>query len=139
MKIKIANQLPNIVIVLTLIVMASCNKNIMHTTAHTMQIGNSNIIHLPVLVDLITESQVVTGSFKGKTVDEQYAKNMAVANALKTSEADALINPVYELTLAKSSIAVEVKGYPAKYSNFRSQKSINDAGSNIKLNFTTPR
>lgn len=94
---------------------------IMSKTAKTKDVRGS-LVHVPVIADLDVKGAKVTGSFTTtlQMPDIENAKAMAVAAALKSSEADILVEPSYSFTKVGTSTTVEVTGYPGTYKNFRS-------------------
>jgi hypothetical protein len=96
----------------------SCTPAVKATTSRTREI-NGSILQVPVLVDLEVSPSKVTGtaSFTNQPVD--YVKGMAVADALKNSNSDVLVEPSYDVETSNMTIKVTVKGYPATYKNFR--------------------
>lgn len=107
-------------------------------TTNTRYVNQHNIIQLPLIVDLEIEDRIVSGSFSGDNVSEAHAKEMAVANALKTSDADVLVEPIYDLTINNNTISASVRGHPGHYKNFRKPKSPDDKGSGVKLRYVKP-
>lgn len=90
-------------------------------TAKTRYISQSSITETTVVTDLIVEDKKVNGSFSGTNVDEESAKSLAVADALKKVNAEVMVEPVFEVEVKDfRDISVQVQGYPARYKNFRS-------------------
>jgi hypothetical protein len=100
------------------ILIVSCTPAVKATTSRTREI-NGSVLQVPVLVDLEVSPTKVTGtaSFTNQPVD--YVKGMAVADALKNSNSDILVEPSYDVQTSNMTIHVTVKGYPATYKNFR--------------------
>jgi len=99
------------------------------TTAKSMDIYGSGVIQHPVVADLIVEDTKVTGtaiSVNNKNMTITDIKNNAISNALKKSNADILIEPVYEIETTGGETRVMVTGFPGKYNGFR-QASVEDA------------
>lgn len=109
--------------VLTLLFLAaaisSCAVVKTHTTK-TSEIYSSGVIQKPVVVDLDVKDTKVTGTATASSSTLiTAAKNDAVYEALKSSNADILIEPKFETVTAKGTTTVTVTGYPATYKNFR--------------------
>ncbi len=87
----------------------------------TIGIGETGVIQTPVLAELEVSATKYTQTIqvkKAKTPDE--AKMMAVAQVLKDTKSDVLVEPQYELTRKGGKTFVTVTSYPALYRNFRS-------------------
>ena len=108
-------------------------------TADTRDINEGSIAHLPLLVDLDVEDRLVLGSFSGNNISEEYAKNMAVANALRTAGADVLVQPFYDITQEDATISVNVKGHPAKYRNFRQPLTTGEKTATTEQRYVKPK
>lgn len=94
------------------------------STSKTMDIYGAGVIHKPVLVDLIVSETKVTGTSSLKEgASFESAKEEAVADALKNSNSDVLVEPVYVTETVGGSIAATVTGFPAVYKNFRQIKA----------------
>jgi hypothetical protein len=100
------------------IAFTSCTPALKSTSSRTREV-NGSILQTPVLADLEVSQTKVTGtaSYSGQPVD--YVKGMAVADALKNSNADELVEPSYDVETVGTQIKVTVKGFPATYKNFR--------------------
>lgn len=87
----------------------------------TMGIGESGVIQTPVLAELEVSPTKLTKTVqvkKAKTPD--LAKMMAVAQVLKDTKSDLLVEPQYEINRKGGKTFVTVTSYPAIYRNFRS-------------------
>lgn len=105
-------------------VLCSCNSEISHisqrkATANIRYVGQYNLMELPQLVDLQIEDRLVSGSFSGNDVKVEDAKSLAVANAIRTADADVLVEPIYDVTISDNTVNASVRGHPAHYKNFR--------------------
>jgi hypothetical protein len=97
----------------------SC-RTIKNTTTKDTDVAGPTVIQKPVIADLDVKEKKVTGTFSGSSsFSMSYAKNMAIADALKASNADVLIEPRFETIKSWRNIEVTVTGYPATYKNFR--------------------
>ncbi len=97
----------------------SC-KTIKSTTVKETDVSGPTVIQKPVIADLDVKEAKVSGSFSGSSsFSVSHAKEMAVADALKSSNSDVLVEPRYEISKSFRKIEVTVTGYPATYKNFR--------------------
>ncbi len=125
-------------------IFSSCSKPLVShvsqrkATANTRYVNQYNIVQLPLIVDLEIEDRIVSGSFSGSNVSAEHAKEMAVANALKTADADVLVEPIYDVTIEDNNVSASVRGHPGHYKNFRKPKNPNDKGSGVKLRYAKP-
>ena len=94
-----------------------------------MDVTHTGIIQRPMLVDLNVVNTAVTGR-ASETIPadtphatisafRQHLERLAVKNAVETANADLLVRPIYTVTHTGNTLTVEVKGYPARYTNFR--------------------
>ena len=83
------------------------------------QISETPILQTPLLVDLDVNETKVTGQFSGENISLQYAKNMALADAVRKANVDVLVEPIFEVEVDDKATNVTVKGFPGKYKNFR--------------------
>jgi hypothetical protein len=101
-------------------------------TAKNLEIYGPGVIQNPVIADLDVQQQKVRGTATGRTSATETLKNLALANAIRTANADLLVAPVYELETSRGRTSVTVSGFPATYTNFRSatpaDSSLIDAG-----------
>ena len=94
------------------------------TDAKIMKINGAGVIQKPVVVDLMVGETKVTGhsiSSSGTSLD--IAKDEAVSAALKSVNADVLVEPTFSYESKNSKTEVTVVGWPANYINFRSIKA----------------
>ncbi|MFN8350710.1 MAG: hypothetical protein U0U25_04520 [Flavobacteriales bacterium] len=88
-------------------------------TAHTADIQGP-VVHTPVLADLEVAGTKATGQATASAGNSiEAVKNMAVAEALKATGADLLVEPTFETQKKSGKTIVSVTGFPAKYKNFR--------------------
>jgi cell division septation protein DedD len=103
----------------------SCSAPIINGISRKTATGNTKYVaqvatfQMPLITDLNITDRIISGSYYGTDVTEEFAKSMAVANALKTSGGDVLVEPQYYISLEKNTISVEVRGHAATYKNFR--------------------
>jgi hypothetical protein len=107
-------------VVLALVSLESCSVQ-KSVTAKSMDIYGSGVMHKPVIADLDVSSTKVKGTYDvvSGTLFEA-AKNEAIAQLLKESNADVIVEPKYELVQTMGSSKITISGYPATYKNFRS-------------------
>lgn len=88
-------------------------------------INKTPIIQKPVWADISIDSNRVSGSYQGKYKKSQpniyidYAKQMAVGNAIQKANCDFLVHPLYDVLIEGNTVEVTVTGYAAKYKRFR--------------------
>lgn len=102
----------------------SCSSVSKYSSGKTIDI-TPTIVQKPTVADMQVNDQKVTGSHSGKikTTPFESIKNEAVANALKTTNADVLVEPRFETTVDGSLTTVVVSGFPATFKNFRPMKN----------------
>jgi hypothetical protein len=108
-----------LLISLVALLAASCTTT-KSTTTKSMDIYGSGVIQHPVIAELRVDKKKVTGmarSAGGQNV--QTVKNNAIADALKTSGADILVEPIFETETSGSITYARVTGFPGYYENFR--------------------
>ncbi len=88
-------------------------------TVKTSDIYGSGVIQKPVIVDLEVSDFKVTGkaTATGKSLEE--IKKLAVYDAIKTANADVLVEPQFNTETKSGTTTATVTGYPAIYKNFR--------------------
>jgi len=91
------------------------------STVKTMDIINGGVYTKPLLADLEVKEAKVTAVAKGTLTKDgiDFVKNLAVANALKSTNGDILVEPKYDVETFGDDITVTVTGFPANYKNFR--------------------
>lgn len=90
------------------------------TTSKRMDIYGSGVVQLPVVAELVVKETKVSGSARtasGQSVET--VRNNAIANALKSANADVLIEPIFEVETNRGGTTVTVTGFPGNYVNFR--------------------
>mgnify|MGYP000441956279 CR=1 FL=1 len=109
----------NLVVAIGAAILLSSCKTVTNTTV-TSDVEGPTVIQKPVVADLDVKETKVSGTATAKrSVPVEEVKQMAVADALTTSNADVLVEPRYEITKDFRSTTVTVTGYPATYTNFR--------------------
>jgi hypothetical protein len=89
-------------------------------TTKSMDIAGSEIHQHPMIADLIVQDSKVVGTSTGlRDVSVESVNQDAIADALKKTGADVLVEPRFETEITSSRIVSSVIGYPATYKNFR--------------------
>ena len=103
--------------------LGSCVAVSKSTTSKTLDI-QASVIQKPTVADLEVKETKITGTSSGKiaTMAVEAIQGEAVASALKTTNADILVEPRFETTVSGSTTTVTVSGFPATYKNFRPMK-----------------
>ncbi len=108
-----------IALLLVVIGFASCAPVQKVETANTLNIYGPGVIQAPVVVDLEVRETKATGIAVGASTSLSLVKNLALVDAIKTSGADVLVEPTYEIEKTGGKVKAIVTGYPANYKNFR--------------------
>ena len=88
-------------------------------TAKTIDIYGS-VVHKPIIADLQVQDQKITGTAVFQSLSSlEGAKNTAVAEALKKTNADVLIEPSFQTETSNGKTTVTVTGWAGTYKNFR--------------------
>jgi hypothetical protein len=103
------------------LIFTSCAMQKFHTSK-TMDIYGAGVIQKPVIVDLDVKETKVTGTASDISGLLENIKSLAVNDALKTSNADVLVEPKFEIQTSGGRTTVTVTGWPATYKNFRAIK-----------------
>jgi hypothetical protein len=99
--------------------LTSCNP-VKLITSKSTDINGQGVIQKPVIVDLEVKENKVNGSTTSPTsTGIEQIKSMAVADAVKKSNADILVEPIYEIITVNGQTTVNVTGFPGTYRNFR--------------------
>lgn len=108
----------HLVIALSILFLASCTTQHAITTK-TTDIYGVGVIQKPVLADMEVKEEKTSATInaRGKRINDDL-KNQAVAEAVKKSNADVLVEPRFESTIQGRKITLTVTGYPATYKNF---------------------
>jgi len=90
-------------------------------TGKTTEVKESMITHVPVVADLKVNPEKVTGTYSSSKPEHSldYIKDMAIAEAITPGNYDLLLEPNFEVRVTGPDKTAIVKGYPAKYTNFR--------------------
>ena len=109
-------------IAVSILFLASCTSQHAITTK-TADIYGAGVIQKPVLADMEVKEEKISATInaRGKSINDDL-KNQAVAEAVKKSNADVLVEPRFESTIQGRKITLTVTGYPATYKNFHTIK-----------------
>ena len=113
---------------LLVFIMVSCStqeKIAKKTTTKTMDVAGAGIVQNPVIVDLQVSETKTVGVFRAgidSIFEIDAIKQAAVAEALKSANADVLVEPKFEIASTETYVMVTVTGFPAVYKNFRNIK-----------------
>ena len=101
----------------------SCSSVAKFSTAKTIDI-TPTIVQKPTVADMQVNEKKVMGTYTGKlkTTTLETIKSEAVASALKSVNADILVEPRFDTTINGSQTTVTVSGFPATFKNFRAMK-----------------
>ena len=116
-----------------------------YTSAKTLDINLTGIIQKPVVVDLEVKEVKVTGSAteNSETSSIEIVKQEAIVDAVKKSNSDILVEPMFTTETIGNKITVTVIGFPANYKNFRPIKQedlpLLNAGLSQKAKFYEPK
>lgn len=88
-------------------------------TTRTRNVTQAPIVETTNVTDLEVDDKKVYGSYTETNITEDYAKNMAVYDALKKSNADVLVEPSYTIEISDNTTTANVQGFPGNYKNFR--------------------
>ncbi|MFM7015812.1 MAG: hypothetical protein ACKOX3_05720 [Bacteroidota bacterium] len=112
----------SLIVAMSIALMTSCTTQHSITTK-TTDIYGAGVIQKPVLVDMDVKEEKVTATItaRGKKVNDDL-KNNALAEAIKNSKADVLVEPRFETDIKGRKITITVTGFPATYKNFHTIK-----------------
>ena len=112
-----------VIVVVSATLLQSCTSVSKFSTAKTIDIAAS-VNQKPTLADLEVRETKVSGTASYKSTEKGFEaiKQEAVANALKSVNADILVEPKYDTEVKSSTTTITVTGYPGFYKNFRAVK-----------------
>ena len=110
---------PGALIVIITLTVASCGSMKSTTnTAKTLSIYGSSVIQKPVIVDLEVKQTKVTATVTSKLGSNIEAlKGEAISVAVKSANADVLVEPTYTIVSNRGTSTVTVANFPATYKN----------------------
>jgi hypothetical protein len=103
-------------------------------------IRKTGVISHPILAEVEIKKTKIEGIYVMRTTDfsinREYGKNMAIADAIQKNNADYLVHPMFDITHKGTKSEIKVHGYPGIYTNFR---NITEADTTIlKMGFAIP-
>lgn len=98
-----------------------CSMHHVTTTSKSTEVMIKPIIPNQLMVDLevVGVKSTGTSSGKNKLFPLETIKQNAIADALKKTDSDVLIEPIFTVETFSTNVTVSVTGFPAKYVNFR--------------------
>lgn len=112
--------------------MSSCKPVTKMYTSRNIPINREAIPYNPIIADLKVDlSKKVTGSITAKNVTTENAKHLAIYNAMETSGADVVVDPVFKIETKGIKTKASVSGYFGIYDNVH--KATKDELENLKL------
>ena len=113
-----------VLVVASAALLQSCTSLSKFSSAKTIDI-EASVNQKPTLADLDVKENKVSGtaSYKSTVKSVEAIKQEAVANALKSVNADILVEPKFDTEINNSTITITVTGYPGFYKNFRAVKT----------------
>ena len=98
----------------------SCTTTQQASTTRVMDIYGSGVLQFPIIGELDVDIDKVTGTATATgTVNTENLKKIAVSRAVKSANADLLIEPSFEIRRNGTGTTVIASGFPATYTNFR--------------------
>ena len=92
-------------------------------TTKTLDINGAAVIQKPTIVDLDVNGAKVSGRAVAKFGENiEDVKLLLVAEVLRKSNADVLVEPRYAFETVNNETTISVSGFPATYKNFRPLK-----------------
>ena len=113
-----------VLVVASATLLQSCTSLSKFSSAKTIDIAAS-VNQKPTLADLDVKENKVSGTASYKSSEKSFEaiRLEAVANALKSVNADILVEPKFDTEIKSSTITISVTGYPGFYKNFRTIKT----------------
>ncbi len=108
-----------------MVMLASCNTTYRSKSSDYQNITKSNIVQVPKIADFEVKPEKVSGEYSGLYKKKKHftylrvAKELALGNAISNAKCDFLIHPLYDIEIMGKKIYVNVTGYPANYTNFK--------------------
>lgn len=133
-------KMKNLVIVVLAIGLLACSAASKVKTTDVDYIRKTGIVSQPILAEVEIKNTKISGQYIMRTSDftlnREYGKNMAIADAIQKGGADYLVHPMFEIVNKGTKTEINVTGFPGTYKNFR---VITDADSTVlKLGFAMP-
>jgi len=117
MKIRTILFLPPIILLLAV---SSCTPQLVVVKSRTLDMETARVLPRPTIVDLkVAEEKVTASATQTGMLTEEQLKDNALYEAVKLSNADLLVEPVYEVKTVDHKKTVTVIGFPATIKSFR--------------------
>lgn len=98
----------------------SCSTALKTATGKSTDIHIGGVIQKPIIADLDVKPDKVSGTAeRNNSISIELVKQEAVLDALRNSNSDILIEPIFETNTIGKRISASVSGFPATYKNFR--------------------
>jgi len=107
------------------VLLSSCATSFRTRTSDTLEINKGQIQQ----VSKIAEYQVGTAKVKGTYTGSyksgrsiyyiELAKEIAIGNAISDGKCDFLVHPLFDISVIGTQVTVNVEGYPASYTSFK--------------------
>ncbi|MFN8261275.1 MAG: hypothetical protein U0X41_10110 [Chitinophagales bacterium] len=119
-------------LLIVVVATTACNPIIKTYTSRNVPINREAIPYNPVVAELKVDiSHKVSGSIKAKNVTVENAKQLAIYNAMETSGADVVVDPVFKIETKGIKTTASVTGYFGSYDNIH--KASESELQNLKL------
>ncbi len=115
-----------LIIALSGVLFTSCIATKSRTvTNRTIKSSYQNIVIKPLVADVSVDiTKKITGSATVKNGNVEQAKDLAKWNAIETSGADIIVDPIYDVTVSGITVDAKVVGFFGKYEKI---ETISDA------------
>lgn len=104
--------------------MSSCVvSNARITTSRSINASHQNVVIKPLVAEVKVDiNKKITGTASVKNGNVEQAKELAKWNALETSGADIIIDPVFDVTISAMTVTATVSGFHGKYISIETVK-----------------
>lgn len=112
------------------LLLASCGSSdvrFRNKSSDYQPIYQGDIQQVSKIADYTVKPQKVSGTYTGAYEKQRsnqsisLAKELAVGDAITSAQCDFLLNPIYDVQVDGKNITVNVMGYPAEYTSFKTQ------------------
>jgi len=109
-----------VTVLLGVLLLASCSSN-KTITSKSSDVYGAGVVQYPVVAEMEVSQTKVSGTvvWKGGGASTNTLKEMAISEAVKSANADVLIEPRFEIDVKGRKRTVTATGFPAKYTSFR--------------------
>lgn len=114
------NRIHIAVIAVSILFFSSCSSS-KTMTSKSSDIYGAGVVQYPVVAEMEVSKTKVSGTivWKGGGASTNTLKEMAISEAVKSANADVLIEPKFEVDVKGRKRTVTATGFPAKYTSFR--------------------